>query len=240
MKSYLVIYFLLSSFTLTKVQTEKTSNLKGIEHKSDERTIAAEIAPNRTQNIKQALELQIFPTGITGQIYINLSILTFVVIGYTLGGAIYTFFNTYFGVQNAFMDANFGPVGSLAISLRWAKNLILAIFSFILLWSILAPNQSYEILRNVGFNEFKEFAINEKLPIILIREFVTDALFAIIGFSIYWMIARTENDVSANPMILFLRVFGLQDPNGNSRSIPDSEEKIYQGYNDLLQRTQEK
>ena len=86
MKSYLVIYFLLSSFTLTKVQTENISNLKGIEHKSDERTIAAEIAPNRTQNIKQALELQIFPTGITGQIYINLSILTFVVIGYTLGG----------------------------------------------------------------------------------------------------------------------------------------------------------
>ena len=153
---------------------------------------------------------------------------------------VYTLFRQVFGVQNNFMDANFGPGGSLLIALRWAKNLILAIISFILIWAFLAPKQTSEILSKVGFNQFKEFAINENLPIAIIREFFGDAFFAIIGWSIFWMIARLENDVSANPMILFLRVFGLQDPNGNGRGFPDSEEKIEQGYHDLLKRIQDK
>ena len=155
-------------------------------------------------------------------------------------GAIYTFFNTYFGAQNDFLDANFGPMGSLQISFRWAKNLILSIFAFITMWSILAPKQSSEILSKVGFNDFKEFMINEKLPMLLIREFVTDALFAILGFAVFWTWARLEKDASANPMTLFLQVFGLQNQNRNFRSIPDTEEKIYQGFQDLLQRTQNK
>ena len=36
--------------------------------------------------IKLGLELQIFPSAIMGHIYINLSILAFVTIGYTVGG----------------------------------------------------------------------------------------------------------------------------------------------------------
>jgi len=240
MKSYLVIFFLLLCSTLSKVQTEKTLNSKGTLSKSDERTLALEIAPNRNQNLKQALESQVFPTGIQGQVYINLSILAFVTIGYTIGGGIYTFLNNNFGLQNNFMDANFGPVGSFAITLRWAKNQILAMISFILIWAVLAPQQTSDILRKVGFNQFKTFAINENLPIALIREFITDAIFAILGFAAYWMFARYENDVSANPVILLLRVFGLQDPNGAGRSFPDTEEKIYQGYHDLLKRIQDK
>ena len=125
------------------------------------------------------------------------------------------------------MDVNFGPLGSLGITMRWTKNLILAVVGFILIWAFLAPQETSDILRKVGFSQFKEFAINDNLPIALIREFVTDALFAIMGFAVYWMIARYEKNVSANPMILFLRVFGIQNPNGNSRSFPKSEEKIY-------------
>ena len=95
-------------------------------------------------------------------------------------------------------------MGSLQITFRWAKNLILSIFAFVTLWSILAPKQSSKILSKVGFNDFKEFMINEKLPMLLIREFVTDALFAILGFAVFWTWARLEKDTSANPMILFL------------------------------------
>ena len=145
-------------------------------------------------------------------------------------GAAYTFLNTFFGVQNDFLDANFGPAGSLILSFRWIKNLALAIFGFILIWSLLAPEQSFPILREVGFDQFKEFAINENFPIALIREWVTDALFSILGFASYWMIARYMNNASTNPIILFLRVFGLQNPDGNNRSLPDSEESINQGY----------
>ena len=58
--------------------------------------------------------------------------------------------------------------------------------------------------------------------------------------SIFWMIARLEKGAPADPMTLFLRVFGIQDPNGNGRSFPDSEEKIEQGYHDLLKRIQDK
>ena len=46
MKSYLVIFFLLSCSTLSIVQTEKTSNLKGIDYKSDvERSLALYLGP---------------------------------------------------------------------------------------------------------------------------------------------------------------------------------------------------
>ena len=136
------------------------------------------------------------------------------------------------------MDANFGPVGSSQITFRWTKNVMLAIAGFIILWSILAPDQFIPLLREVGFDQFKEFAINENLPIALIREWVTDALFSILGFASYWMIARYMNNTSTNPVILFLRVFGLQNPDGDSRSLPDSEESIHKGYHEMLKKIQ--
>ena len=133
------------------------------------------------------------------------------------------------------MDANFGPAGSLAITFRWAKNLILSIFSFILAWSIIAPKETSKVLREVGFGQFEEFVINENLPVALIREFFTDAFFAILGFTSYWMIARYTNNASTNPVILFLRVFGLET-RIDSRSLPENEKSIVQGYQDLLSR----
>ena len=45
--------------------------------------------------------------------------------------------------------------------------------------------------------------------------------------------------VSANPAILFLRVLGLQDPNGSSRSLMDSEESISKGFHDMLKTIQD-
>ena len=44
------------------------------------------------------------------------------------------------------------------------------------------------------------------------------------------------DNVSANPAILFLRVLGLQDPNGNSRNLMDSEESISKGFHDMLKK----
>ena len=86
MKSNLVILFMLSCSTIAKVQTQKPSNWKIFDQRSDERSLALFIAPNRSQNLQQALELQVFPTGLQGHIYINLSIMAFVVVGYTIGG----------------------------------------------------------------------------------------------------------------------------------------------------------
>ena len=51
------------------------------------------------------------------------------------------------------------------------------------------------------------------------------------------------NGASANPVILFLRVLGLQDPEGRSSRtyssgtssvVPDSEDSILQGYQNML------
>ena len=47
------------------------------------------------------------------------------------------------------------------------------------------------------------------------------------------------NNASANPVILFLRVFGIQNPEGDARSLPESEDSILQGYNDVLKRIKE-
>ena len=78
--------------------------------------------------------------------------------------------------------------------------------------------------------------INEKLPFTIFRHFVTDALFGMIGWTIFWMIARNMNNKSANPAILWLRAFALQDPEGDNRNLPDSEMSIIEGYYDMLKR----
>ena len=49
-------------------------------------------------------------------------------------------------------------------------------------------------------------------------------------------IERSMNNLSINPAILFLRAYGLQDPEGNSRSLPENEISILQGYYDMLKR----
>ena len=151
-------------------------------------------------------------------------------------GTIYTFLNRVFGVQNNFLDATLGPRQSFTITLRWTKNLLLALISFIMLWIILSPKEAFKVLSEVNFDSFQKFVINEKLPTELVRQFTTDWIFGVIGFTIYWMIARSMNNASINPAILFLRAYGLQDPNGNSRSLPENEISILQGYHDMLKR----
>ena len=85
MKSIWIIHFLLICSIISTVKPEKNEYSK-LTDSVHEKSVALYIAPNRTQNLKQALELQIFPTGITGHVYNNLSILAFVTIGYTIGG----------------------------------------------------------------------------------------------------------------------------------------------------------
>ena len=149
-------------------------------------------------------------------------------------GAIYTSLNRALGVQNDFLDATLGPGTSFAITLRWLKNIILALVLLILIWLVLSPKETSKILNELSFGSFKEFAINENLPMALLRQFIFDGIFGIIGFGIYWMIARNMNNKPADPVTLFLVAFGLQDPEGNSRSLPKSEALILQGYHDML------
>ena len=52
----------------------------------NERSLALYLAPNKTQNIKTALEQQIFPSALKGSIFIFGSILLFEVVGYTIAG----------------------------------------------------------------------------------------------------------------------------------------------------------
>ena len=54
----------------------------------NERSLALFLAPNRTQNLKGALENQVLTTAIKGHIYINIALLAFEVIGYTFAGKI--------------------------------------------------------------------------------------------------------------------------------------------------------
>ena len=168
--------------------------------------------------------------------YMQLSTLDFFFPFFT--GTIYTFLNTVFGVQNNFLDATLGPRQSFTITLRWTKNLLLALISFIMLWIILSPKEALKVLSEVNFDSFKKFVINEKLPTELVRQFTTDWIFGVIGFTIYWMIARSMNNASINPAILFLRAYGLQDPEGNSRNLPANEISILQGYYDMLKRVE--
>ena len=81
--------------------------------------------------------------------------------------------------------------------------------------------------------------INENLPLAIFRQFVTDAIFGFIGWTIFWMLARSMNNVSANPVIFWLRAFALQDPEGNSRNLPDSETSILKGYHAMLKRLED-
>ena len=87
-------------------------------------------------------------------------------------GAIYTFLNTNFGVQNDFLDATLGPRLSLVVTFRWAKNLLLSLVFFTLIWLVLSPQESSENLSKLSFDSFKEFMINEKLPLAIFRQFV--------------------------------------------------------------------
>ena len=52
----------------------------------NKRSLALHLAPNKTQNIKAALEQQIFPSALKGSIFIFGSILLFEVVGYTIAG----------------------------------------------------------------------------------------------------------------------------------------------------------
>ena len=116
------------------------------------------------------------------------------------------------------------------------KNLILATSSFILLNYVFAPQETLDVLREQGVNKFKDVILKETFPVALIREFIVDASFGIGGFTILWLFIRYMNNVSMNPVILFLRVLGFLPPPGNARSaeVPDSEESIIQGYHDML------
>lgn len=116
------------------------------------------------------------------------------------------------------------------------KNLILATSSFILLNYVFAPQETLDVLREQGVNTFKGVILKETFPVALIREFIVDSTFGIGGFTILWLFIRYMNNVSMNPGILFLRVWGFLPPPDNARSaeVPDSEESIIQGYHDML------
>ena len=105
-------------------------------------------------------------------------------------GAIYTFLNTNFGVQNNFLDSNLGPMGSLLITFRWIKVMSLAILFFVLFWAFASPQETFKILSKIGFNQFVEFNVNQNLPMFIIREFITDFTFGVAGWTIFWMIGK--------------------------------------------------
>ena len=161
-------------------------------------------------------------------------------------GAIYSYLNT-FGVEQRFFNQVFSPFGSLFITLRWWKNITLAIISFISLNYLFYTQDTIDELEDFstiskGFDKFKEVTLKETFPVALIREFICDSFFGIAGFTILWIIIRNMNGASANPVILFLRVLGLQDPEGRSSRtysgtssvVPDSEDSILQGYQNML------
>ena len=152
-----------------------------------------------------------------------------------LTATIYTILNT-FGIKQDFFTQVFGPFGSLFIQLRWIKNLFLATSTFILLNYVFAPTETLDVLEEQGVNKFKDIILKETFPVALIREFIVDSTFGISGFTILWLFIRYMNNVSMNPGILFLRVWGVLPPPGNARSaeVPDSEESIEQGYHDML------
>ena len=64
-------------------------------------------------------------------------------------GTIYTILNT-FGYKQDFLTQVFGPFGSLFITLRWVKNLIMATSTFILLNFVFAPQETLDVLREQG------------------------------------------------------------------------------------------
>ena len=150
-------------------------------------------------------------------------------------GFIYTFLNSL-GVQNNFLDGTLGPKSSLTITFRWMKIIIIAKVFFTLIWIALSPNETLEILSELSMDSYQKFIINEKFSISLIRQFILDAVFSVIGWSTVWIIARNMSNASSNPIILFLRVFGIQDPEGDGRSLLKNEESIIKGYHDMLKR----
>ena len=79
-------------------------NSRWMRDSGEEKSIALAMAPNKIQNLQQALELQVFPSAIMGHIYINLSILAFVTIGYTAGGK---FFQCFILIKGKFSETMF-------------------------------------------------------------------------------------------------------------------------------------
>jgi len=234
-----VILFVLIFSTHGSVEPNKLENSES-RHRN-ERSLALAFVPNQVtdmtagQIIASAFEKQLSPKGITGQIVVNVMILIFETVGYTIGSTIYTILNT-FGIKQDFFTQVFGPFGSLFIQLRWIKNLFLATSTFILLNYVFAPTETLDVLDEQGVNKFKDIILKETFPVALIREFIVDSTFGIRGFTILWLFIRYMNNVSMNPGILFLRVWGVLPPPGNARSaeVPDSEESIEQGYHDML------
>jgi len=234
-----VILFVLIFSTHGSVEPNKLENSES-RHRN-ERSLALAFVPNQVtdmtagQIIASAFEKQLSPKGITGQIVVNVMILIFETVGYTLGSTIYTILNI-FGIKQDFFTQVFGTFGALFIQLRWIKNLFLATSSFILLNYAFAPTETLDVLGEQGVNKFKDVILKETFPVALIREFIVDSTFGISGFTILWLFIRYMNNVSMNPGILFLRVWGVLPPPGNARSaeVPDSEESIEQGYHDML------
>jgi len=239
MKVQTVIFFVLIFSTQGSVEPNKLENSES-RHRN-ERSLALAFVPNQVtdmtagQIIASAFEKQLSPKGITGQIVVNVMILIFETVGYTVGSTIYTILNI-FGIKQDFFTQVFGTFGALFIQLRWIKNLFLATSSFILLNYVFAPTETLDVLGEQGVNKFKDVILKETFPVALIREFIVDSTFGIRGFTILWLFIRYMNNVSMNPGILFLRVWGVLPPPGNARSaeVPDSEESIEQGYHDML------
>ena len=72
-------------FFLTTTVSDFNSESNG-ENSRNEKSLGVFLAPNKTQNIKQALEEQIFPSVITSTTFAFGSVLVFEIIGYALGG----------------------------------------------------------------------------------------------------------------------------------------------------------
>ena len=79
--TYLVSFYLI----LGIVFSEQYLPLSGTNSRI-ERSLALYLAPNGTQHLNSALTKQIFPSALKGHIFVFLSVLTFEVVGYTLGG----------------------------------------------------------------------------------------------------------------------------------------------------------
>eukprot|EP00093_Oithona_nana_P008849 08849.XXX_304940_307541_1 [CDS] Oithona nana genome sequencing. len=149
-----------------------------------------------TADLQKTAEAELLPSSASLHLVITISLLLFNVGGFIFAGTLYSVFldGEVLSPFARLLQGNLGPQGVLNNCARWIRQLVLPVVTRIGLNFAFMPNETRDDFNERGLSAFAELQFQEDFALDNMIKVVIDGTFMMLGWLVYWFIARSRNN----------------------------------------------